>query len=478
MALSSHRTPASHGSLDAGANSGARCPSTLATARRRVLTLRVRGSAPQRGADVRNAHEPNRFGTELEAPSSLKESDMTLRSKWFVPLALVAAVALAGCAGNKSADEIVVGEYGSLTGNEANFGQSTKEGVELALAELQASDQGKIGGLTVRTLVEDDRGLPEEAVTVVKKLINQDGVCAVLGEVASSRSIAAASVCQDAGVPMISPSSTNPKVTQQGDYIFRMCFIDPFQGTVMAKFAALNLKLKTVAILEDVRNDYSVGLTQYFTEAFTSLGGAIASGKPQAYNAGDTDFRSQLTAIKAMKPEAIYVPGYYTDVGLIARQARELGITAPLLGGDGWESEKLLEIGGEALNGSYYSNHFAVDNPDPRLQDFLKNYKTKFGKEPDAIGGLAYDAARVLFLSMQQLHTQDPAAFAGLGSSKTGSPARRAATQKLRDIIAGTKEFPGVSGMITLDANRNASKPAVVIEVKAGKKVYNTTVNP
>ena len=404
---------------------------------------------------------------------------MMPRSRWFALLALVAAVTLAGCAGGKSADEILIGEYGSLTGNEANFGQSTKEGVELALSELQASDQGKVGGLPVRVLVEDDRGLPEEAVTVVKKLINQDGVCSVIGEVASSRSIAAAPVCQESGVPMITPSSTNPKVTQKGDYIFRMCFIDPFQGTVMAKFAALNLKLKTVAILEDVRNDYSVGLTQYFSEAFSSLGGAIASGRPQAYNAGDTDFRSQLTAIKAMKPEAVYVPGYYTDVGLIARQARELGIKVPLLGGDGWESEKLLEIGGEALNGSFYSNHFAVDNPDPRLQAFLKNYKTKFGKEPDAIGGLAYDAARVLILSMQTLHTQDPAAFAGLGSSnKPGSSARRAATQKLRDIIAGTKEFPGVSGLITLDANRNASKPAVVIEVKDGKKVYNTTVNP
>ena len=257
-----------------------------------------------------------------------------------------------------------------------------------------------------------------------------------------------------------------------------MCFIDPFQGTVMAKFAAVNLKLKNVAILEDVRNDYSVGLAQFFTESFTSLGGAIASGKPQAYNAGDTDFRSQLTAIKALHPEAIYVPGYYTEVGLIARQARELGITAPLLGGDGWESEKLLEIGGDALNGCYYSNHFAVDNPDPRLQGFLKDYKTKFGKQPDAIGGLAYDAARVLFQSMQKLREQDPAAFAGLASSKAGSAARREATKKLRDIIAATKDFPGITGTITLDANRNASKSAVVLAIRGGKKVYDTTVNP
>ena len=403
---------------------------------------------------------------------------MTPRSRWFAPFAWVAIIALSGCAGNKSADQIVIGEYGSLTGNESNFGQSTKEGVELALSELQTSSQGKIGKLPLKVIVEDDRGLPEEAVTVVKKLISQDQVASVIGEVASSRSIAAAPVCQEAGVPMISPSSTNPRVTQQGDYIFRMCFIDPFQGTVMAKFAALNLKLKKVAILEDVRNDYSVGLTQYFTEAFSSLGGSIAGGKPQAYNAGDTDFRSQLTAIKAVKPEAIYVPGYYTDVGLIARQARELGIKVPLLGGDGWESQQLLEIGGEALNGCFYSNHFAVDNPDPRLQSFLSSYKAKFGKEPDAIGGLAYDAAKVLILSMQKLQAEDATGFEALAASKAGTPARREATKKLRDIIAATKDFPGVAGTITLDANRNATKPAVVLEIKGGKKVYNTTVNP
>ncbi len=399
---------------------------------------------------------------------------MTSRIRWFASCALVLALAIGGCSGQKKADEIVIGEYGSLTGNDATFGQSTKEGVELALSELP---EGKLGGLPVRCVVEDDRGLPEEAVTVVKKLVSQDQVCAVIGEVASSRSIAAAPVCQEAGVLMISPSSTNFKVTQQGDYIFRMCFIDDFQGTVMAKFAALNLKLTKVAILEDARNDYSVGLADIFAKAFVSLGGTIP-GKVQAYNAGDTDFRSQLTAIKAMNPQAIWCPGYYTEAGLIARQARELGIKVPLLGGDGWESEKLLEIGGEALNGCYYSNHYAADNPDPRLQAFLTSYKAKFGKESDAIGGLAYDAAKVLFQSMQTLQTLDAAAFAGLGSSKAGTPARREATKKLRDIVAGLKDYPGVTGVITLDSNRNATKPAVVLEIKDGKKVYNTTVNP
>ena len=397
-------------------------------------------------------------------------------------LALIALAPLAGCssqggAGGKSGqDEIVIGEYGSLTGNDATFGQSTKAGVEIALQELSEQKGGKIGGLTVRAVVEDDQGKAEEAATVVQKLINQDQVVCVIGEVASSRSLAAAPICQAAGVPMISPSSTNPKVTQAGDDIFRMCFLDDFQGQTMAKFAHDKLGLKKVAILKDVKSDYSVGLAQYFSEAFTKAGGTIAT--EQAYTAGDQDFSAQLTAIKAHQPEAIFIPGYYTEVGLIARKARELGINVPLLGGDGWESEKLIEIGGEAMNGAYYSNHWALDKPDTTLQAFLRTYREKFKSDPDAIGGLAYDAASVLFSCMEHMASSDPASFAGLASSKAGTPERKAACSKLRDLIAATKNYPGVTGNITLDANRNASKPAVVIEVKGGKKVYNTSMNP
>jgi branched-chain amino acid transport system substrate-binding protein len=400
---------------------------------------------------------------------------MRSRIGWRLILGSVLAGLIAGCAG-PSNDELVIGEFGSLTGNDATFGQSTKEGVQLALAELTQRWQGKIGGLKVRAVVEDDQGRPEEAATVVQKLINQDRVIAVIGEVASSRSLAAAPICQDAHVPMISPSSTNPKVTEVGDYIFRMCFIDPFQGTVMAKFAARNLGLRRVAILKDVKNDYSVGLAKFFTDAFTQLGGAIVT--EQAYSAGDQDFRAQLTAIKAKKPEAIFLPGYYTEAGLIARQARELGLNQPILGGDGWESAQLLQIGGDAMNGNYYSNHFAVDNPDPRLQGFLKKYRDTFHHDPDAIGGLAYDAATVLFQSLEKLFEQDPTVFKGLASSKAGSPDRKEAEQKLRDLIAATANFPGVTGTITLDRNRNASKPAVVLAIKGGKKIYDTTVNP
>ena len=406
---------------------------------------------------------------------------MNLRSVlgFAAALALVAAALTAGCSsggGKSGAGEIVIGEYGSLTGNDATFGQSTKAGVEIALQDLAQKHGGKIGGLTVRSVVEDDQGKAEEAATVVQKLINQDQVVAVIGEVASSRSLAAAPICQAAGVPMISPSSTNPKVTQAGDYIFRMCFLDDFQGQTMARFASANLGLKRVAILKDVKSDYSVGLAQYFTEAFTKAGGTIVT--EQAYTAGDQDFSAQLTAMRAKNPEAIFIPGYYTEVGLIARKARELGINVPLLGGDGWESEKLIEIGGDAMNGSYYSNHWALDKPDTTLQAFLRVYNEKFKSQPDAIGGLAYDAASVLFSCMERMAAEDPATFAGLSASKANTPERKAACAKLRQMIATTRDYPGVTGTITLDANRNASKPAVVIEVKGGKKVYNTSMNP
>ncbi|MBI5171047.1 MAG: ABC transporter substrate-binding protein [Candidatus Eisenbacteria bacterium] len=406
---------------------------------------------------------------------------MKLR-QWLAPVAALAlvVVALAGCGGKGGsgggANEIVVGVYGSMTGNDATFGQSTKGGVEVALADLVEQAGGKIGGLPVRLVVEDDQGKAEEAATAAQKLINQDQVVALLGEVASSRSLAAAPICQAAGVPMISPSSTNPKVTQVGDRIFRMCFLDDFQGLTMARFAVQNLGLKKVAILKDVKSDYSVGLAQYFTDEFVKLGGTIVV--EQAYTAGDQDFSAQLTAIKSKNPDAIFIPGYYTEVGLIARTARQQGLTVPLLGGDGWESEKLIEIGQDAINGAYYSNHWALDMPDTNLQAFLTKYHAKYNSDPDAIGGLAYDAARVLFAAMQKMAAEEPTVFAGLGSAKAGTPERKAALDRLRDLIAATRDYAGVTGSITLDANRNASKPAVVIEIKGGKKVYNTTIHP
>ncbi|HET6266499.1 MAG TPA: ABC transporter substrate-binding protein [Acidobacteriota bacterium] len=354
----------------------------------------------------------------------------------------------------EKAQEVVIGVFGSMTGTTATFGQSTRKGVEMATAELNA--KGGLLGKKIRLVIEDDQGKPEEAQTVATKLVNKDRVVAMIGETASSRSLAAAPVCQQAGIPMVSPSSTNPKVTQAGDYIFRVCFIDPFQGQAMARFAAETLKLKKVAILRDIKNDYSVGLADVFANNFKKLGGDIVSD--QSYGEGDTDFSAQLTSIHSSSPEAVFVPGYYTEVGLIARQARKLGITVPLLGGDGWESPKLWEIGGEAINGCFYTNHYSLNDPNPSIQNFVKAYRSQFQETPDAVGALSYDAMRILAAAITKAGTTDG--------------------PRIRQALASTKDFAGVTGNITLDANRNAVKPAVVLRIQDGKLEFVQRVNP
>jgi branched-chain amino acid transport system substrate-binding protein len=377
------------------------------------------------------------------------------RRSWIQASLLLCITALTSCSGDQGqADEILIGEYGSLTGTTATFGISTMNGIEMALDEVNQS--GGLLGKTVRVIVEDDQGRPEEAITVVTKLITRNRVVALLGEVASSRTLAAAPVAQQWGIPMVSPSSTNPAVTEVGDFIFRVCFIDPFQGLVMAKFAAQSLQLKDVAVLRDIKNDYSVGLADVFVENFRTLGGTIVAD--EGYSEGDTDFSAQLTSIRARRPKAIFVPGYYTEVGLIARQAKSLGIEVPLLGGDGWDSPSLIEIGGAALEGSYFSNHYSVDDPSPAIQKFVGDYRARYGATPDALAGLGYDAAQILFDAIRRAGSADPTA--------------------IRDALAQTKDFAGVTGVTTLDENRNAVKPAVVLQVKDGKLAYVETINP
>lgn len=367
---------------------------------------------------------------------------------------LLAAAAILPSCRRTSGDEILIGEYGSLTGTTATFGQSTDHGIQLAFDEINAA--GGLLGKKVKVIVEDDQSKPEEAATAVTKLINQNHVVALLGEVSSSRSLAAAPIAQANKVPMISPSSTNPRVTQVGDYIFRVCFIDPFQAEVGARIAWETLKLKKVAILSDVRNDYSVGLQTFFRQHYKQMGGEVVA--EQSYSEGDSDFRAQLTQIKSANPEGIYVPGYYTEVATIARQARELGITVPLIGGDGWDSPRLWEIGGEALNGSYFSNHYSVDDPSPAVQKFVADYRKRFNETPDALAALGYDAARILADAMTR------------AGSTSGD--------KVRDALAATKDFQGVTGKITINAERNAVKPAVVLKIENGKFVYVDTIKP
>jgi branched-chain amino acid transport system substrate-binding protein len=376
-----------------------------------------------------------------------------MKSRVLAATLLAATVVLPSCR-RSSTDEILIGEYGSLTGTTATFGQSTDHAIQMAFDEINAA--GGLLGKKVRVLVEDDQSKPEEAATAVTKLINQNHVVAMLGEVSSSRSLAAAPICQANKVPMISPSSTNPRVTQVGDYIFRVCFIDPFQAEVGARIAFETLKLRKVAILSDVRNDYSVGLQTFFRQHFKALGGEIVA--EQSYSEGDSDFRAQLTQIKSANPEALYVPGYYTEVATIARQARELGITVPLIGGDGWDSPRLWEIGGEALNGCYFSNHYSVDDPSPAVQKFVADYRKRYNQTPDALAALGYDAARILADAMTR---------AGATSG-----------DKVRDALSATKDFQGVTGKITINSERNAVKPAVVLKIENGKFVYVDTIKP
>lgn len=349
---------------------------------------------------------------------------------------------------------ILVGYYGDLSGRTSSFGQSTKNGVEMAADEINKA--GGVNGRQIQIITEDDQGEPNKAATVVTKLINQDKVVALLGEVASSNTLAAAPKAQEGKVPMISPSSTNPAVTEIGDYIFRVCFIDPFQGEVMAKFAAQNLKAKRAAILYDFNADYSRGLYQFFKRSFTGLGGEIVS--EQSYTQGDRDFSGQLTQIRGANPDVIYVPGYYGEVGVIANQTKQLGIKAPLLGGDGWDAPQLWELGGAALDGDYISNHYSVDDPAPAIQKFVADYRERFKILPDALAALGYDSMKVLADAIRRAEGTD--------------------NVKLRDAIAQTKNFPGVTGSITLDSSRNAVKPAVVLKLKDLKFVYETTIYP
>jgi branched-chain amino acid transport system substrate-binding protein len=360
----------------------------------------------------------------------------------------------ASAAGGK-ADAIKVGEYASLHGSEAAFGQSSHNGTLVAVEEINKA--GGILGRQIELVTEDNQSKSGESATIVKKFISRDKVVAVLGEVASGRSLEAGPICQNSQIPMISPSSTNPDVTKVGDYIFRVCFIDPFQGKLLAEFAKNTLKVKKAAILSDVSAPYSMGLAQFFREAFTGSGGEVAV--EQKYATKDKDFRAQLTAIKAAGVEAIFVPGYYTEVGLIVAQARQLGIPVPIFGGDGWEAPELIQIaGGKALENTFYSTHFSPENQDPVAQKFVKAYQAKFGQTPDAMAALGYDSAVVLFDAIKRAGTTEPA--------------------KLRDAIAATRDFPCVTGKTTLDANRNASKSAVIITVQDGKFKYLQTVEP
>ena len=382
--------------------------------------------------------------------------------------AVALGVSSAYAADEPKGDPVKIGSLQSMTGLTTTFGTSSDKGIRLA-----AEERNKAGGLLgrpVEIVTADTESDPNKTPLAVLKLIEQDKVVAVLGEVASSRSIAAAPACQKAHIPLLSPASTNPRVTKLGNYIFRSCFTDDFQGTLIAKFTANDLKLKKAALLTDIKNDYSTGLTKVLDTDFPKLGGTIVAH--ETYQAGDNNFKTQLTNIKNANPDIVFLPGYYTEIALIVNQARELGITCPFIGGDGWDSDVTLKNGGKAVEGCYFTNHFASPRIDPKdLAEVEKvdspkraELDKKYGKEavgfvikfmkrynneiPDAMAVLGYDAANIMFDSITRAGGTDG--------------------EKIRDALAATKDFTGVTGNITIGKDRNAVKPGVVLMIKDG----------
>ena len=353
-----------------------------------------------------------------------------------------------------AAEDVRIGLVTPLTGDVATFGESTRNAAQMWVDETNAKG-GLLGGKVV-LFVEDDRNIPAETANAVSKLISQNKVITVVGSVASKCTLAGAPIAQSNKVPMITPTSTNVAVTQVGDYIFRACFIDPFQGTVMARYAFDNLKAKTAAMLYDIGNDYTKGLAENFKKSFEALGGKIVAS--ETYGVGESDFSAQLTNIRVQKPDVLFLPDYYNSVGLQVRQARQLGITATFLGGDGWDSSELVPIAGTAIEGGMFSNHYAPGSEDPIAKAFYNNYVKRFGAAPDAFAALTYDACLIVGDAIMKAGKLD--------------------TKAIRDAMAATKDLSAVSGKLTMDENRNPIKGAVILEIKGGKFVYRDMVNP
>lgn len=351
-------------------------------------------------------------------------------------------------------ETIKVGMLTPLSGPIAIYGQTTLNGIKLATEEL--NKKGGIKGNKIELIIEDNKGDAAEAVNAVKKMISVNKIKALLGPVISTNSLAVAPIMQENKIPMLTPTGTNSTITEVGDYIARTCFIDEFQGQVMGAFAIKNLKAKNAVIMTDVNSDYSEGLGEEFKKVFEANGGKIID--TVSYVANDVDFTSQLTKIKMKKPEVIFVPGYYSEVSLIVKQARELRIDSVFLGGDGWDNGKLFEIAGDSINGSYISTHFSPESEDEQIQNFLKNYKARFGEEPSVLSALGYDAARVMYAAMEKTENCD--------------------STEIKNEVNKTKDFKGITGTISLDQNRNAVKSAFVLEAKDGGFKYKATVAP
>jgi len=350
-------------------------------------------------------------------------------------------------------NEVRIGIIAPLSGEAATFGESAANGAKLYFDQVNAA--GGVSGMKITYFIEDDKGDPADGVYTYAKLIDQSKVSAIVGSVMSKVSLAGAPIAQKRGIPMISPTSTHPAVTLVGNFIFRACFIDPFQGLVAAKFAYNDLGKNTAAVLYDAGNDYTKGLAEVFRDEFGKMGGKITAF--ESYAAGTSDFNAQLVKIKATNPDVLFIPNYYYDAGLIAKQARAMGIKSVFLGGDGWDSPDLIKIGGKAIEGGFFVNHFSKDSQVPAAKKFVADYKAKYNEDPDALAALAYEAAMIVVDSIKRAKSADPKA--------------------IRDAMEQTN-LETLTGVIKFDANRNPVKGAVILEVKDGYAVYKATVSP
>lgn len=359
----------------------------------------------------------------------------------------------------KSEETILIGANMELSGGVASFGQSMEEGLNLAIEEVNKEG---INGKKIKLVKVDNKSDAAEATNGAIKLVNQDKVVAMIGAATSTNTLAQVQIAQDNKIPLITPTGTNPSITYNkgklNDYVFRTCFIDPFQGTVAANFAKDELKVDTAAVLIDSASDYAKGLADAFIETFKKNGGKIVT--EDAYIAKDTDFRATLTRIKSKNPEFIFVPGYYEEVGLILKQAREIGLDVPIMGGDGWDSPKLIEIAGaKATNNSYITNHYSSGDTDEKIQNFLKAYKDKYNdKSPDAFAALGYDTIYFLADAIKRAGSTD--------------------SEKIQKALTETKNLELVSGVMSLDEKHNPIKAASILSYVDGELTFKTKVNP
>ena len=365
-----------------------------------------------------------------------------------------------GCSSSKGNDkEIKVGANFEVTGGVANYGNQALKGIKLAIK--QANENGGVLGKQINLIGADNKSEASEAANAATKLISQDGVKVLLGPATTSNMLAASQIATDNKIPAITPTGTNPKITvengQVKPYIFRSCFIDPLQGEVMADFATKTLNVKTAAIYVDSSSDYSKGLAEVFAKRFAEAGGTIVA--QESFLQKDQDFKSTLTKLKASNPEVIFIPAYYEEVGKIVKQARELGINAKLLGADGWDDSKLVDIAGaQPLNDTYFCSHYSEQDNDANVKDFIAAYKAEYGEEPNVFAALGYDAGKMLVDAIKRAGSDDP--------------------EKIRQALAETKDLQVGTGIITMDANHDPIKSAVVLEMKDGQKIFKQKINP